>query len=351
MKGYSNLINWPRFPVTPGPDDGQAAAIKPATVRQQRQPEEELHIISGAFMRKELTILKKASSYAVLALLMCISIAGCKKEEQKKIVLEQVKPQLTEKSPNVKHIRIAVGGMITPKEGIAYYRQFLEYVQEKLGTKVNYVDRQDYGEVNEMLRTKQLDAAFVCSGPYVDGHKQFNLDLLAAPQARGETVYYSYIITAKDSPFHSFSELRGRKFAFTDPLSNTGKLVPTYMLAKMNETPESFFKSFIFTRSHDKAIKAVAQGIVDAAAVDSLIWEYLNKINPEFTSKTRIIEKSPPYAIPPVVVPSDLDPDLKKQLQQIFLNAHTDPKGQELLNKMMIDKFVLINDSLFLHHG
>lgn len=289
----------------------------------------------------------KKASYTVLALLVLISIAGCKREEQKKIVLQQVKQQVTEKSPNVKHIRIAVGGMITPKEGVAYYRQFLEYVQEKIGTKVIYVDREDYAEVNEMLRTKQLDAAFVCSGPYVDGHKQFNLELLAAPQAYGATVYYSYIIVAKDSPFQSFSELRGRKFAFTDPMSNTGKLVPTYMLAKINETPESFFRSFIFAKFHDKAIKAVAQGIVDAAAVDSLIWEYLNKINPEFTSKTRIIEKSPPYAIPPVVVNRDLDPELKKQLKQIFLNAHTDPKGQELLKKMMIDRFVPISDSAY----
>jgi phosphonate transport system substrate-binding protein len=297
-------------------------------------------------MRKELSILKKAS-YAVITLLVFISISGCKREEQKKIILKNVNPRVTENITSEKHIRIAVGGMITPKEGVAYYRQFLEYVQIKLGIKVDYVDRQDYGEVNEMLRTKQLDAAFVCSGPYVDGHKQFNLELLAAPQAYGATVYYSYIIVAKDSPFNSFSELRGRKFAFTDPLSNSGKLVPTYMLAKMKETPKSFFRSFIFTKSHDKAIKAVAQGIVDAAAVDSLIWEYLNKIDPEFTSKTRIIEKSPPFAIPPVVVHRDLDPELKDQLKQILLNAHTDPKGQELLKKMMIDKFVPINDSAY----
>lgn len=297
-------------------------------------------------MRKEIAALKKAK-YVALALLVFITISGCKREEQKKIILEQKKPQVTERRAIEKHIRIAVGGMITPKEGVAYYRQFLEYVQEKLGTKVDYVDKNDYAKVNEMLRTKQLDAAFVCSGPYVDGHKQFNLELLAAPEVYGETVYYSYIIVAKDSPLHSFSELRGRKFAFTDPLSNSGKLVPTYMLAKMKETPESFFSRFIFTKTHDKAIKAVAQGIVDAAAVDSLIWEYLNRSNPEFTSKTRIIEKSPPYAIPPVVVNHDLDPELRKKLQQIFLTADADPKGRELLKKMMIDKFVLIDDSAY----
>ena len=285
--------------------------------------------------------------YAVLALLTLICIGGCKKTEQRTIILEQEQQLVQTSAKGEKYIRIAVGGMITPKEGIAYYRQFLDYVQSKLGTKVYYVDREDYAEINEMLRTRQLDAAFVCSGPYADGHAEFALELLAAPQAYGSTVYYSYIIVAKDDPVRSFKELRGKRFAFTDPLSNTGKLVPTFMLAHLGETPESYFSGIIYTKAHDKSIKAVAMGIVDAAAVDSLIWEYLNKSNPEFTSKTRILEKSPPYAIPPVVVPHDLDPSLKKRLKRIFLNAHADPEGREILKKMMIDRFVVINDSAY----
>jgi phosphonate transport system substrate-binding protein len=152
---------------------------------------------------------------------------------------------------------------------------------------------------------------------------------------------------AKDSPYQSLDELRGKRFAFTDPLSNTGKLVPTYMLAKMNETPKRFFKEVIFTKSHDKSIKAVAQGIVDGAAVDSLIWEYLNATNPESTSKTRIIKKSTPYAIPPVVVPRNLDPGLKDKMKKAFLHAHLDPKGREILQKMKIDRFFEIHDKAY----
>jgi phosphonate transport system substrate-binding protein len=246
-----------------------------------------------------------------------------------------------------KHIRIAVGGMITPKEGLAYYRHFLDYIEEKAGKEVDFVDRDDYAEINDMLRNGELDAAFVCSGPYVDGHKDFGMELLVAPQVFGETVYYSYIIAAKTSSINSFEDLRGKSFAFSDPLSNTGKLVPTYMLARLNETPDTFFSRYIFTFKHDKSIEAVAQGVVDGAAVDSLIWEYINRTNPEFTSKTKIILKSPPYAIPPVVVPKSLDPQIKERLKQIFLNAHSDNKGRELLRKMMIDKFVVIDDSSY----
>ena len=283
----------------------------------------------------------------LLVLFASLGNMGCGREETPKIVLDSARPAAEAPRPDVKLVRFAVGGMITPKEGMGYYRDFLRYIQEKIGRKVEYVDREGYAEINEMLQSGQLEAAFVCSGPYVDGHDQFGLELLAAPQAYGATVYYSYIIVPRESAVASFAGLRGKRFAFTDPLSNSGKLVPTYMLARMNETPESFFEKVIFTKSHDKSIKAVALGVVDAAAVDSLIWEYLNATSPEFTAKTRILEKSPPYAIPPIVVSRDLAPELKEQLRQTLLEAHTDPKGQAILRQMRIDRFVAIPDSAY----
>jgi phosphonate transport system substrate-binding protein len=291
--------------------------------------------------------MRRGSGCALLAGVLVLGLAGCPGENQQQIALSGGRPAPEAPQSRERPVRIAVGGMITPKEGMGYYREFLRYVQEKIGVKVVYVDREGYAEINEMLRNGQLEAAFVCSGPYVDGHEQFGLELLAAPQAYGAAVYYSYIIVPRGSPLTSFAQLRGKRFAFTDPLSNSGKLVPTYMLARMNETPETFFRETVFTKSHDQSIKAVAQGVVDAAAVDSLIWEYLNATNPEFTVQTRILLKSPPYAIPPVVVPRDLDPALKEQLRRTLLNADTDPKGQAILRQMRIDRFVEIPDGAY----
>jgi phosphonate transport system substrate-binding protein len=119
------------------------------------------------------------------------------------------------------------------------------------------------------------------------------------------------------------------------------------MLAQMNETPETFFKSFDYSRAHDKSIKAVATGVADGAAVDSLIWEYANRTNPEYTSRTKIIKKSPPYGIPPIAVHPEMETRLKDNLRQILMNAHNDEKGREILKGMMVDKFVPINDSAY----
>jgi phosphonate transport system substrate-binding protein len=91
----------------------------------------------------------------------------------------------------------------------------------------------------------------------------------------------------------------------------------------------------------------VAEGLVDGAAVDSLIWEYANRTNPSDTSRTRVILKSEPCGIPPFVVRPGLDGEVKRALREILLAAHEDPKGASLLGKMMIERFDPPDDRLY----
>lgn len=279
------------------------------------------------------------------AVIMPFAVMACsQKKEAKNIDIEKRVPVETKEAIGGKGIKVAIGGMITPKDGLIFYRDFISYVEKKLGIPIEIIDKESYAEINKLLESGELNFALVCSGPYVEGHDKFGLQLLAAPEVNGKTTYNSLIIANSKSSFKSFRELRGKTFAFTDPLSNSGTAVPTYMLAKMNETPGSFFKELIFTQKHDKSIKMVSENLVDGAAVDSLIWEYMSRKTPEITSKTRIVEKSPPYGIPPVVVSKSTDPETVKKLSEIFLNAHLDPQGKEILRGMMIDRFVTIND-------
>ncbi len=111
------------------------------------------------------------------------------------------------------------------------------------------------------------------------------------------------------------------------------------MLAQMGETPGTFFKHTYFTNSHDNSIKAVADGQADAASVDSLIYDYLNTAGDPDASRTRILTKSSPYGIPPVVVHPALDNKLKRQLKAALLSLHEDPEARKLLDKLQIDRF------------
>lgn len=246
-----------------------------------------------------------------------------------------------------KPLRFGVAAMISPKETADVYQQILYYVAEELGRDVKMVQRKSYDEMDELLKTKNVEIAFVCSGPYVADHDDFGVELLVAAQVYGEAVYYSYIIVSADSALNGMEGLRGKKFAFTDPKSNTGCLVPTYMLAKMNETPDSYFSEYIYSGHHSQSIEKVANKEVDGAAVDHLIWEYMDATGSEFTPKTRILLKSPPFGIPPVVVHPGMDTQLKARIREILLNMHTNENGRRILKKVFIDKFIVPKDSSY----
>lgn len=281
--------------------------------------------------------------FIVLAI---FSSTGCEREG--KVVEIDFRDTEELKVPSLSglpEINICVGSMITPKEGYAYYKALFNYIGDRLKMKVNFMEKESYAEVNSLLEKGKIDMAFVCGGPYIDGHDKFKLELLAAPQVDGKTVYYSYIIVRKDSQINKFEELRGKTFCFVDPISNSGKAYPTYLLKQMKEIPETFFKEYVYSYAHDTSIRAVAQGIADAAAVDSLIWHYMGKNKSPFTKLTRIIKVSPAYGIPPVVVRLTLEKDLKDKLKKILLGMHLDERGKEILERMEIDKFVEINDS------
>ncbi len=266
---------------------------------------------------------------------------------KKRISLQPSPTKIVSLPQHTDKLKIAVGAIISPAKSLTFYEDIFDYIGEKLGRGVEMVQRKTYAEVNFLLKERRIDAAFVCSRPYVEGHRDFGMELLCVPVCFGKTEYCSYFIVHKDSTIQNLEDLRGKLFAFSDPLSNTGMLIPTYTLAKMGETPELFFRKYIFTYSHDNSIRSVAEKFVDGAAVDSLIWEYLSVREPQLTAQTRIILKSPLCAIPPVVISPGIDSELKEKLRSAFLNMHNDPRGRKILKRVLIDQFTVVEDGAY----
>jgi phosphonate transport system substrate-binding protein len=238
------------------------------------------------------------------------------------------------------YLKVAVGSIISAQETVVYYHQLMEYIANELGREIQLVQRKTYGEINELIGMGQIDLAFICSGPYAGGREKFGFQALAMPRVRGSHLYQAYLIVNKDSPFYKLTDLRGKIFAFTDPESNTGNLVPTYWLSKTGATPKDFFGKTIYTYSHDNSIKAVAMSLVDGAAVNGQVWEYYNHSYPAFTAKTRIIKRSQPFGNPPVVASSHVPNQMKERIRSLLLKMHLDPEGKKILDELMIDGFI-----------
>jgi phosphonate transport system substrate-binding protein len=279
----------------------------------------------------------------ILASLFLAFLLGCQAETDSKrvdfsVMLPVSHPQPT--AEDQKTLRVAVAAMISPKETFVYYREMLDYLGRQSGHRVQLIQRKTYDEVNALFPKGEVDLAFICTGPYAASRDKYGFEAIATPQVRGQPFYQSYLIVPKDSPYQKLEDLKGRVFAFTDPDSNTGAMVPRFWLAEAGETPESFFSRTIFTYSHDNSIMAVAKGLVDAAGVDGHQWEYFERFSPAYTSKTRVIRKSQPFGGPPLVASGRLKDDVRSKIRDLMLSMHTDPEGKRILDNLLIDRFV-----------
>ncbi len=293
------------------------------------------------------TLVKFGILLSVLALL--IYPLGCsQRPEYNKIDFRNTEPAETPASqPPAVPLRVAIAGVVSPVETLRIYEQLVSYIGQVLHQPVEIVQRGTYAEINDLIRSRYVDFAFICSLPYVIGHNEFGMELLVVPEVNEERVYYSYLIVPTDSNAEGMADLRGKSFAFTDPISNSGSLAPTYRLYQMGETPGSFFRKYIFTYSHDNSVRAVAENLVDGAAVDSLVYDYIITREPAIKAKTKIIAMSEPFGIPPVVVNPALNQEIKARLRGLFLNMHQDEAGREILNGLPIDRFVMGTDSAY----
>ena len=214
------------------------------------------------------------------------------------------------------------------------------YLQKKLRRPVEFVSRDSYRETIDLIKQKRIDFAWVSDYPYIYLADKRLARLLVTPLYQGRPYYCSYLIVpASDHETKSLLQLKGKIFAYADPYSNSGYLVPRYQLQQAGEDPKHFFRKTFFTWGHRRIVEAVGQGLVDAGSLDSFVWDTLSVIQPDLTEQTRIVAKSPEYGFPPIVVRHAVTKADSAALQQALLGMATDPEGAKLLKRLNLTGF------------
>lgn len=240
-------------------------------------------------------------------------------------------------------LRVSVAAMLSPRDTYTSYSRLFERVGQRLGMSIEFVQRRTYAEVNELLLDGGLDAALVCTGGYLELRERApqQIEVLAVPVREGKSTYESLLIVPASSSATRLADLAGRRFAFTDELSFSGYSYAAKLLRDMGEDPRRFFGSTSFTRSHDRSVNAVAQQLVDGAAVDSLVYEDLVRREPALTTTTRVIHRSPSFGMMPVIASTRLAPETRARIRQVLLGLDRDPDTAPALQLVHIDRFVV----------
>lgn len=279
-----------------------------------------------------------------------VGVSACRSgraESLPYVDLSAREPLTAAAAATVAPLRVAVAAVISPQGTVESYQPLLDYLAGRLGRPVQLIQRRTYAEVNDLIAADEVDVAFVCTSAYVIGQRDFGMQLLVVPRVEGETVYYSWLIVPSDSPAETMRDLEGGVFAFTDPWSTSGRVAPTALVRALGRTPEDFFKRTIYTYSHDAAIRAVADRVVDGAAVDSLVYRFAVARQPDLGERTRVIYRSPPFAAPPVVTSPHLRVQLRTELLALFTGMADDPAAQAALRALDVEAFVPIEDAAY----
>ncbi|MFN3814054.1 MAG: phosphate/phosphite/phosphonate ABC transporter substrate-binding protein [Aquificaceae bacterium] len=236
---------------------------------------------------------------------------------------------------------------VIAKEDLYTVYKLLDYLSKKTGIALRPVFAKSYDEMDFFLNTSHADIAYICGAPFVEGAKRFGYRVLVVPATEEGPVYYSYVVVRKEKKYSSIFELKDKPYAFSDPKSNSGSVVPTYVLAKKGYKPSDFFRPLIYTYSHAESIMAVYRGFVEGASVDSLVYHQVSKAKPHITKELKVIQKFGPVPTTPFVYREGLSEYVVSKVRDAMLNMDKDGEGRAILQRMGIERFTVVNSNFY----
>jgi len=243
-------------------------------------------------------------------------------------------------------LRIGLTAVVV-REYVRSFNDFRDYLTLRTGRAVSFVQRRTYADIMDLLSRGELEAAWICGFPYIQPRDPEFLDLLVAPVYRGAPLYRSLVIVPSESAARVLEDLRGGAFAYSDPDSNSGYLVPRATLAEKGYDPDQFFRFSFFTYSHAETVAAVAERMADGGSVDSYVYNIQKKYEPDLVARTRVIRTSRQFGFPPIVVRRDLAPDVRLRLRDTLTGMAGDPEGSALLARLALDGFAQVAPPLY----
>jgi phosphonate transport system substrate-binding protein len=226
------------------------------------------------------------------------------------------------------------------------YRFLAERIAKRLGRPVEVI----VGASFDQFERGEADLGVICGLPYVwlAAHRPRPVEPLVAPVLAGERyggrpVCYSDVIVHRDSPITRIQQLQGRSWAYNEPTSHSGHTVTLYELVRMGARP-GFFGRVVEAGFHQRAIRLVAGGRVDAAAIDSQVLAVELRDHPRLAAGLRVIGAFGPSTIQPVVAASRLPDQLKTAVREVLLGLGGHPEAKSALARGFVEGFVAIGD-------
>jgi len=209
---------------------------------------------------------------------------------------------------------------------------------------------QSYIAVVEAFGAKRADIASLNTFGYLLANEKYGAEARLRLIRNGRDTYQAQII-AKKGRFKGIADLVGKSFAFVDPASISGYILPLKFLTdagvKLGETK--------FAMKHDNVVSMIYQGQVDAGATfyspadEEGIQDARRLVKtqfPDVIEKIEILKLTQDIPSDPIVFAKELPEELKTTLVAAFVKYVQTPEGKAAVKKISgADSFAPVKDS------
>jgi phosphonate transport system substrate-binding protein len=217
----------------------------------------------------------------------------------------------------------------------------------------------DYNTIVEAMASKKVDVGFLPPTAYVLAKDQGAADVILQAQRYGvndkdgsptdELVdsYKSMFIVKKDSGIDSLEDLKGKKIGYQNVTSSAGYVWPAASLMDVGLDPLKDVQP-VTLKGHDQAVISLLNGDIDAAVTFQDARTIVQKDYEDVFDQTKVIHYTEPIPNDTVAVQSDMDEDLRKDIQEAFINIGKDEEGKKIIRDIYTHEgYVKSDDSKF----
>lgn len=227
-----------------------------------------------------------------------------------------------------------------PTELQRKFKPLGEYLEKKLGMKVEFTPVTDYAAAVEALIHHKMDLVWFGGFTFVQAKVRSNNQVIPLVQREEDEKFRSVFITS-DKNISRLEDLRGKTFSFGSESSTSGHLMPRFFLLAAKVNPDTDLKRIAYSGAHDATVAAVAGGKVDAGVLNISVWEKMVKENKVDLNQVHVFFTTPGYYDYNWTVRADMDLELRNKIIAAFLSLDkSDAQGKEILDLQRASKFI-----------
>ena len=226
-------------------------------------------------------------------------------------------------------------------EQIRKFTPLANYLEQKLGVKVEFTPVNDYPAAVEALVNKKVDLVWFGGFTHVQANLRSGGKIVPLAQREEDTKFQSVFIAKTNSGIKQLTDMKGKQISFGSQSSTSGHLMPRSFLLQAGLNPEKDFRRVAYSGAHDATIASVVSGKVDAAALDITVWKKFVGENKVDTKDVDVFYTTPPYFNYNWSVHADMPAAMQERVKKAILDLNpADPAQAEILKLNRATRYV-----------